>query len=126
MLSHRKWNTRRLMGVGFLGLLPLLIGGCPRKELPSSGARVGLSTSSPSPSPSRIASAFNGERALAHARKQIDFGPRPPDTPALAKTREYIINELKSYGLLVTTDEFTASTPEGRKKMTNIIGEIAG
>lgn len=103
-----------------------MIGGCPRKELPSSGARVGVSTSSPNPRPSPIASAFNGERALAHARKQVDFGPRPPDTPALAKTREYIINELKSYGLLVTSDEFTASTPEGRKKMTNIIGEIAG
>jgi len=70
--------------------------------------------------------AFNGERAMAHAKKQIEFGPRPPDTPQLAKTKAYIIGELKTYGLTVTTDEFTASTPEGQKKMTNIIGELPG
>jgi len=63
---------------------------------------------------------------MAHAKKQIEFGPRPPDTPQLAKTKAYIIGELKTYGLTVTTDEFTASTPEGQKKMTNIIGELPG
>jgi Zn-dependent M28 family amino/carboxypeptidase len=63
---------------------------------------------------------------MEHARKQIDFGPRPPDTPALVKTRNYIINELKSYGLSVTTDEFTASTPQGPKKMVNVVAELPG
>jgi Zn-dependent M28 family amino/carboxypeptidase len=63
---------------------------------------------------------------MAHARKQIDLGPRPPDTPALEKTRDYIISELKSYGLTVTTDEFLATTPVGTKKMANIVGELAG
>jgi Zn-dependent M28 family amino/carboxypeptidase len=126
MSSLKNWNPRKLMGFAFLGLLPLLLGGCPKKDLPSSGTRVGISTSSPSPTPSPIQSAFNGERALAHVKKQIEFGPRPPDTPALTKTREYIINELKGYGLTVSTQEFTAATPEGRKKMANIIGEIAG
>jgi glutaminyl-peptide cyclotransferase len=56
----------------------------------------------------------------------LDFGPRPPDTPELAKTRNYIISELKSYNLAVSTDEFTADTPEGRKKMINIVAEIPG
>ena len=114
------------MGFAFLGLLPLLLGGCPKKDLPPSGTRVGISTSSPSPTPPPIQSAFNGERAMAHAKKQIEFGPRPPDTPALAKTREYIISELKGYGLTVSTQDFTANTPQGRKKMSNIIGEIVG
>ena len=63
---------------------------------------------------------------MEHAKKQIDFGPRPPDTTSLAKTRSYIINELKSYGLAVTTDDFTASTPQGQKKMTNIVGDVVG
>jgi glutaminyl-peptide cyclotransferase len=63
---------------------------------------------------------------MAHVRKQIDFGPRPPDSPQLAKTRAYIANELRSYGLTVSFDEFTATTPQGEKKMANIVGEIAG
>jgi Zn-dependent M28 family amino/carboxypeptidase len=73
-----------------------------------------------------IPSAFNGERAMDHVRKQIDFGPRPPDTPQLAKTRAYITNELKSYGLNVYLDEFKAATPNGEKKMANIVAEIPG
>ncbi len=44
----------------------------------------------------------------------------------LAKTRAYIADELKSYGLNVSLDEFTATTPQGEKKMANIVGEIAG
>jgi Zn-dependent M28 family amino/carboxypeptidase len=63
---------------------------------------------------------------MAHVRKQVEIGPRPPDTPELAKTRAYIIGELKSYGLLVTTDEFTAATPLGEKKMANIVAEVPG
>jgi glutaminyl-peptide cyclotransferase len=63
---------------------------------------------------------------MDHVKKQIDFGPRPPDTEALAKTRAYIVNELKSYGLTVSLDEFTAGTPQGEKKMANIVVEIPG
>ena len=63
---------------------------------------------------------------MDHVRKQIDFGPRPPDSPELAKTRNYIVSELKSYNLNVSLDEFTASTPQGDKKMANIVAEIPG
>jgi glutaminyl-peptide cyclotransferase len=63
---------------------------------------------------------------MEHARKQTEFGPRPPDTPALLKTRDYIVEELRSYALAVSLDTFTASTPEGSKKMVNIVAEIPG
>jgi glutaminyl-peptide cyclotransferase len=63
---------------------------------------------------------------MDHVRKQIDFGPRPPDTQQLAKTRAYITNELKSYGLTVSLDQFSAKTPQGEKKMANIVAEIPG
>ena len=63
---------------------------------------------------------------MDHVRKQVDFGPRPPDTPQLAKTRAYISNQLKSSGLNVYFDEFTAVTPQGDKKMANIVGEVPG
>ena len=77
------------------------------------------------PAPTPVV-AFNGTRAMDHVKKQIDFGPRPPDSPQLAKTRAYIADELRSYGLKVSFDEFVAVTPQGEKKMANIVGEIAG
>jgi Zn-dependent M28 family amino/carboxypeptidase len=70
--------------------------------------------------------AFNGERAMDHVKTQIEFGPRVPGSAELAKTREYIINSLKSSGLAVRTDEFTAATPVGAKKMVNITAELPG
>jgi glutaminyl-peptide cyclotransferase len=107
--------------------MPLLFAACPKDDLPP---RPRASTSTGSrpvipPSPTVIA-AFNGERAMDHVRKQIDFGPRPPDTQQLAKTRGYITNELKSYGLTVSLDEFSAATPQGEKKMANIVADIPG
>jgi glutaminyl-peptide cyclotransferase len=70
--------------------------------------------------------AFNGERALDHVKRQMEIGPRIPGSAELAKTREYIIDSLKSSGLAVRTDEFTAATPVGAKKMVNITAELPG
>ena len=105
---------------------PLLFIGCP-KDPPPPRPRASVSTSSrPAPTSPPIVAGFNGERAMDHVKKQIDFGPRPPESQQLAKTRSYITNELKSYGLTVSLDEFTATTPQGEKKMANIIAEIPG
>jgi glutaminyl-peptide cyclotransferase len=105
---------------------PLLFIGCP-KDPPPPRARASVSTSSrPVPTSPPIVAAFNGERAMDHVKKQIEFGPRPPESQQLAKTRSYITNELKSYGLAVSLDEFTATTPQGEKKMANIVAEIPG
>jgi glutaminyl-peptide cyclotransferase len=109
-------------------LLPLLLTACPKNERPPN-SRIGISErpgASPSPEMAPGAVAFNGERAMEHVKKQVEIGPRVPGSPELARTREYIINTLKSYGLAVTTDEFTASTPVGEKKMVNITAEVPG
>jgi len=104
---------------------PLLFIGCPKEDPPSKPRATLSSSARPNPSPP-VAVMFNGERAMDHVKKQLEFGPRPPDTPSLAKTRAYIVNELKSYGLTVSLDEFTAGTPQGEKKMANIVAEIPG
>ena len=105
---------------------PLLFIGCPKEDPPARPRATVSSTARPNnPSPPEV-TAFNGERAMDHVKKQIEFGPRPPDTEALAKTRAYIVNELKSYGLTVSLDEFTDGTPQGEKKMANIVAEIPG
>src|SRR5215212_12257920 len=105
---------------------PLLLIGCPKDDLPTRPRATVSSSSRPVPTSPPIVAAFNGERAMDHVKKQIEFGPRPPDSQPLAQTRAYIADQLKSYGLTVSLDEFTATTPQGEKKMANIVGEIPG
>src|SRR5436190_23249542 len=112
-----------------LALPIFVLAACPKSNGPDN-SRVGISVRSgaESPSPAIVPSAvaFNGERVMDHVRKQIEIGPHVAGSPEIVKSREYIINELKSAGLGVSTDEFTASTPMGDKKMVNVIGEIPG
>lgn len=107
-------------------VLVLAASACPRNDK-GPGPRVSVSdrpaeTITPASGPT----AFNGERAMEHVRKQVEFGPRVPGSAQLAKTRDYIINTLRDSGIKVITDEFTASTPVGERKMVNITAEIPG
>jgi glutaminyl-peptide cyclotransferase len=122
----RTSSLTRSLPAAFCVLAPLLFAACPKNENLPINPRVGISRGTPTPKPPPLAVAFNGERALEHVRKQLDIGPRPPGSPELEKTRNYIISELKSSGLKVTTDEFLANTPLGEKRMVNIVGEIPG
>ncbi len=108
-------------------VLSLFLTACPKNDK-LQPPRVGVSdpTSTPLSPVVPGAVAFNGERAMDHARKQVEIGPRPPGSAALAKTREYIVSTLKGYGLNVKTDDFSASTPVGTKQMSNITAEFPG
>src|SRR5882762_4878559 len=117
----------RIAALVLITSLPLLLTGCPRGEAPPA-ARVGISsgaTSNSSPAAPLVV-AFNGERAMDHVRKQIEIGPHPSGTAELARTRDYIINELKSYGLLVSTAQFKATTPQGQQQMVNTTAQSPG
>jgi len=123
-------GSRRVdLALLFVAVAPLFFTACPKDSRPDT-SRVAVSVRPPEASPSSepipSAVAFNGERAMDHVRKQVEFGPRISGSPELAKTREYIVNELKSSGLAVFTDEFTAATPVGEKKMVNITAEFPG
>ncbi|MDX6614095.1 MAG: hypothetical protein QOD75_3281 [Blastocatellia bacterium] len=110
--------------LAFFFLFPFAFIGCPGSS--NSGSNTANPANTPTPGGSSISSPFDGERALAHVRKQVDFGPRPAGSAELEQTRNYIIGELKSYGLNVTTDEFQPETPSGKKKMVNITAELPG
>ena len=114
-------NTSRFLALVFILLALLMMLGCP------SGANkpVDERPSDPS-SPGKSATDFDGERAFEHVRKQVEFGPRPAGSAELEKTRNYLSDQLKSYGLKVTTDEFRAATPIGERKMANVIAELPG
>jgi hypothetical protein len=105
-------------------LSPFAFIGCPGSGSKSESNVT--NTATPSVPSASSSSPFDGERALAHVRKQVDFGPRPAGSAELEQTRNYILGELKSYGLNVTTDEFQAETPVGKKKLVNITAELPG
>jgi len=111
--------SSRLLTVACALILPLTLLGCPSKNNPP------VDTSSPG-APAKSASDFDGDRAFEHVRKQVEFGPRPPGSAELEKARGYIVDQLKSYGLNVRTDEFQANTPIGVRKMANLTAELPG
>ena len=112
-------NASRSFAIAFVLTVPFLLLGCPG----SSNKPTDASTPPPA---SAAKSDFDGDRAFEYVRKQVEFGPRPAGSAELEKTRNYMIDQLKSYGLKVTTDEFHAITPLGDKKMVNVTAERGG
>ncbi len=112
----------RLPALALILFVPFILLGCP------SGTNVDrrIVTDPEASSSPKSVSDFDGERAFEHVRKQVEFGPRPPGSPELEKTRGYLIDQLKSYGLKVTTDEFHPVTPVGDRKMVNVTAELPG
>jgi hypothetical protein len=99
---------------------------CGKDGVASKPVTDKTAVTSPEPNKPKQTTAFDGERAFAHVKKQVEFGPRPAGSAALEKTRQYLVKEMESYGLKVTLDEFMPATPQGKVKMKNIIAELPG
>ena len=69
---------------------------------------------------------FSGEKALAHVQAQVDFGPRPPGTEAIEKTRDYLTKQLELSGWKVTRQPFSDATPRGKIEFVNLIATFPG
>jgi glutaminyl-peptide cyclotransferase len=119
-------NARAALTLLLLLTLPLFFTACPGNNPQPSNNSVPTPTASPAHTPAAAKYAIDGDRAFEHVRKQIEFGPRPAGSSELARTREYLVSELKSYGLDVTVDEWQAATPIGPRKMANVVAELPG
>jgi glutaminyl-peptide cyclotransferase len=65
---------------------------------------------------------FSADSAYAYIQKQVDFGPRVPNTQGHRDTRDWLIQKLESFGLQVQTQDFQATTYDGLKwDLSNII-----
>jgi glutaminyl-peptide cyclotransferase len=73
----------------------------------------------------RVWEEFSGEKALAHVRQLVDFGPRPPGSEAIEKSRDYIENQLRLSGWQVTRQAFTDDTPRGKVRFVNLIARFS-
>lgn len=73
----------------------------------------------------RKASGVDGSLAYSHVERLVGFGPRPPGSPAIAKSQAYITDALRKLGLQVEHQDFLANTPNGPVSMKNIVGKTS-
>ena len=83
-----------------------------------------LPAQSRQPSETKLWEEFSGEKALAHVQRLVDFGPRPPGSDALEKSRNYIDNQLRLAGWQVTRQSFTDDTSRGKVRFVNLIARF--
>jgi glutaminyl-peptide cyclotransferase len=69
---------------------------------------------------------FSGDKTLAHVQAMVDFGPRPPGTDAIEKTRTYLIKQLEAAGWKVERQSFSDDTPRGKIEFVNLIATFGG
>jgi Zn-dependent M28 family amino/carboxypeptidase len=88
--------------------------------------RDGQKTSQPEVPPKVVnVPAFNADSAYYFIKKQVDFGPRIPNSAAHKKAGDYLIAQLKTYGAAVKVQEFTATTFDNTKvNLRNIIASF--
>ena len=68
---------------------------------------------------------FQGDSAFAFVEKQVSFGPRVPNTPAHTACKNWLANQLRSYGAKLTEQSFTVDAYTGEKlHAVNIIGSF--
>src|SRR6267142_6716664 len=87
-------------------LIPAVLTGCKASgnDSPNATQPPFMSTAAAAPPqaedapPPEKTGGFDGKRAFAHVAKQVNFGPHPSGSPAIAKVQDYLLAELKGYG----------------------------
>ncbi len=69
---------------------------------------------------------FNGHAAFHDVERLAALGPRPSGSAALDRARQYIVAELTRASIETRLDPFTAATPHGPIRMTNVIAVLPG
>jgi glutaminyl-peptide cyclotransferase len=127
-------SVRRRLELVFAALLIVGLAGCKSNESsPAAGAPFVSAASKPAaqmpdadtPAPEKT-SGFDGKRAFADVAKQVNFGPRPSGSQAIAQVQDYILAELSSAGCTADFDAFNGQTPAGEIAMKNILVKIPG
>jgi Zn-dependent M28 family amino/carboxypeptidase len=67
---------------------------------------------------------FDADRAMKYTKEIVALGPRPIGSANHKKVEEYIVSHLK--GDAVEDDLFTASTPEGKFPVRNVVAKFPG
>jgi len=119
-MNVKRANIYQLIAISY-GLSALIgCSGCKNQNGNTTINHVDSNTVKPVNSPAL--SAFNADSAYVYTKKQVDFGPRVPGSEAHSKCLQFLIDNLKKDGLVVTVQESTAKTYDGKHfKFQNVI-----
>lgn len=94
-----------------------LLSACSGKASDSSAASAGETT------PRLSAAPFDADSAYNYVKRQVEFGPRVPNTAAHASAAEWLVSELRRHGAEVTVQSADLKAFDGTTlKTSNILG----
>lgn len=73
-----------------------------------------------------VSGPVDGARALAHVRRMVEFGPRPPGSAAIEQTRQWMEAEIRKLGLEPRRMAFRAPGEPQIGEFVNLWTEIPG
>ena len=116
MVPSGVWKTKII--IVFCGLLLASCAGEEKKKAPIKKVAKAKKVHITRPT-------FSADTAYAIIQKQIDFGPRVPNTPEHKATGNYLTAKLRSYNFEVIEQEAKVTAYNGvQLEMKNIIGSI--
>ena len=90
-----------------------------------SNTNTSTNTTTTTPKEVAVPQTFSGDSAFVYTKKQVDFGPRIPNSSAHEKCAIWIVDELKQYMDTVIVQEFKSRGYDGKiLSGKNIIGSI--
>jgi Peptidase family M28 len=68
---------------------------------------------------------FSGDKAFAHVKQLVAFGPHPAGSDALERAQAYIDKQLRQAGWIVERQDFADETPSGPVRFANLIARFS-
>lgn len=110
-----------MRNIGILVILGLVLAGCGAKG--TSQSKVGVPEDSVIQG--KCIPGFAADSAYSYVKRQVEFGPRVPNTAAHERTAEWLASELKRHGANVTLQKADLKAADGTiLKSTNIMGSF--
>jgi glutaminyl-peptide cyclotransferase len=79
-----------------------------------------------SPSRNVTVPVFNADSAYSFIKRQVDFGPRVPNTVSHQRTGDYLVSKLKGFGAVIVEQTFEATSFDGKKlQLRNIVASFS-
>lgn len=100
----------------FLLLVIVALAGCGKDKQETTSGELAKVVNVPT---------FSADSAYYFVQKQVDFGPRIPNTQSHKNAGDFLIAQFKTYGAAVKVQEFTATTFDNKRiNLRNIIASF--